>query len=285
MKATGKWILVTGATSGIGRATAVEMARRGWRVIASGRRPGDLERLATEAGVETLELDVTDEQALEKVPERVGELTAGAGIDILVNNAGFGRLAPMEHVTADDLRLQFETNVFGLVRLTQQLLPAMKGKGAGKIINVSSVVGRLSLPMQGIYCATKHAVEAISDAWRVELRPFGISVVMVEPGAIRTNFGSTALAHREHYLSRSPDYQPALASFERLSEKMFARAPGPERVARTIARIASKCRPRARYVVPWQNRVTIFLYKVTPTRWVDALSGHLLGLRRARPGG
>lgn len=278
--AEGQTVLVTGATSGIGRATALALARCGYRVIASGRRRDELDKLAGEAELRTMQLDVTDDSALEQVSDRLAQLGAAGGIDILVNNAGFGRLAPMEHVSIEDLEQQFATNVFGLVRLTQRLLPGLKKKGGGKIINVSSVVGRLSLPLQGIYCATKHAVEALSDAWRVELRPFGISVVLVEPGAIATNFGPTVLAHKQHYHSLGSDYRAAIDNYEKLLNKTYSGAPGPERVARTIVRVCAKRRPRARYVVPWSNRLAICAYKHTPTRWVDALLGRVLGLRQ-----
>jgi len=273
-------VLITGATSGIGRATAVRLAADGHKVIASGRREEALGKLAGEAGVATLLLDVTSSDSLAQAGERLDRITEGHGVDVLINNAGFGRLAPMEHVTDEDLRQQFETNVFGLVRLSQLVLPRMRKRGAGKIINVSSLVGRVTIPMQGIYCASKHAVESLSDAWRVEAAAFGVRVVLVEPGAIDTNFAPTALAHKEDYRARDPRYGPALDSYQKVLGKMYKRAPGPERVARTIVRIVRKRRPRARYVVPWYNRFAVFFYRITPTRWVDAIMGRVLGLRR-----
>ncbi|RME19336.1 MAG: SDR family oxidoreductase [Deltaproteobacteria bacterium] len=278
MSGTKKTILVTGATSGIGRATAIELARRGHEVIASGRKTEILDAMASEHGVKTLVLDVTSREAIEKVAGEVESITDGHGIDVLVNNAGFGRLAPMELITDDDMLGQFETNVFGLVRVTQALLPGMKRRGSGKIINISSVVGRLSIPMQGIYCATKHAVEALSDAWRVELRGFGIKVVLVEPGAIQTSFGATALANEQKYKDAGADYNVAIDNYHRLMEKMYASSPGPERVARCVARIVEKRSPRARYVVPWTNRPMIFLYKATPSFILDRLMARMLGL-------
>jgi NADP-dependent 3-hydroxy acid dehydrogenase YdfG len=274
-------ILITGATSGIGRAAAVRLAGEGHRVIASGRRPDELEKLAAEAGVQTLILDVARSDSIKQAGEKLLEMTGGHGVDVLVNNAGFARMAPIEHVTEEDLREQFETNVFGLVRVGQMVLPKMRGRGSGKIINVSSVVGRVSIPLQGVYNATKHAVEALSDAWRVEADSFGVRVVLVEPGAIGTNFDTTVLARKERYQSLAKGYQPAMAGYEKQVKKMYSGAVGPERVAKTISRIVRKRRPHARYVVPWANRFAIFFYKITPTCILDAVMSRLMGLRRA----
>ncbi len=276
-------VLVTGATSGIGRETSLHLARMGHRVFATGRKIAALEELAREAEgleLETFQLDVTDARSIEVARTKVDQRTDGYGLDVLVNNAGYCNMAPMEQITDEDLRGQFETNVFGLVTLTQKFLPAMRARGAGRIVNVSSVVGRLSLPLQGIYCATKHAVEALSDAWRMELAPFGVHVSLVEPGTIRTGFEATATSTVSRYQAAESPYKPAIVRYREVVADSYKRAPGPACIARTVARIVRARRPRARYVSPRYNRFLIWLVNKLPTRWVDGLIRRVMGLTR-----
>jgi NAD(P)-dependent dehydrogenase (short-subunit alcohol dehydrogenase family) len=274
-------ILVTGATSGIGRECALLLARQGHRVLATGRKKAELDRLAQEAAgleLETFELDVADADSIARAASEVERRTEGRGLDVLVNNAGFGLMAPMELVTDDDLRRQFETNVFGLLRLTQQLVPAMRRRGAGKVINIGSMVGKLTLPLQGIYCATKHAIEAISDALRMELGPFGVRVTLVEPGAIRTSFERTIASTRASYEALDSPYRPAIVRYQQALEQSYRRSPGPECVARVVASIVRRARPRARYVTPWSGRLLLWLVGLMPTAWFDAVMRRALGL-------
>ena len=189
MSDTSKAVLITGCSSGIGRATALQLARSNWTVYASARR---LESIADlkDAGCETLALDVTDEQSMRAAVDSVEQAEGAVGV--LINNAGYSQSGAIETVPLDAVRRQFETNVFGLVRLTQLVLPKMREQRWGKIVNVGSMGGRLSFPGGGHYHATKHALEAISDALRFELRGFGIDVILLEPGLITTEFGETA---------------------------------------------------------------------------------------------
>jgi NAD(P)-dependent dehydrogenase (short-subunit alcohol dehydrogenase family) len=183
-------VLVTGCSSGIGRATAAHLVAAGWPVWATARRPETLVDLA-DAGCRTMALDVTDEASMAAAVAEV-EREAGA-VGVLVNNAGYGEYGPVEEVPIDAARREFETNVFGLARMAQLVLPGMRRQGWGRIVNVSSMGGRLTLPGGGWYHASKYAVEALSDALRFEVRPFGVAVVLVEPGLITTGFADTAV--------------------------------------------------------------------------------------------
>ena len=177
-------ILITGCSTGIGRATALRLARSGHSVIATARRVETLDELAA-AGCEVLALDVTDEASMQAA-------VAGRVIDVLVNNAGYSQSGALETLPLESVRRQFETNVFGALRMCQLVLPGMRERGRGKLVMISSMGGRLTFPGGGAYHATKYSIEALSDALRVEVRPFGIDVICVQPGLIRTEFGSTA---------------------------------------------------------------------------------------------
>ncbi len=186
-----KATLITGCSSGIGRATAVQLAAAGFPVYATARRPDSIADLA-EHGCQLLQLDVTDESSMRKAVEFI-EAEHGS-VGVLVNNAGYGLEGPIEELSVDEMRLEFETNLFGPTRLSQLVLPAMRSQGWGKIINLSSVAGLITLPGGGAYHASKHALEALSDALRFELKGFGIDVIVVEPSAIRTRWVETAVA-------------------------------------------------------------------------------------------
>src|SRR5918997_194877 len=187
---TSRAVLITGCSSGIGWATAERLAQRGWTVYATAR---DVEAVAPleERGCRLLPLDVTDEGSMRRAVEEV-ERAEGA-VGILVNNAGYSQSGPIEEVPLEKVRRQFETNVFGLVRMCQLVLPGMRRQGFGRIVNLSSMGGKLTFPGGGFYHATKHAVEAISDALRFEVRGFGVEVVVIEPGIIRTGFADAAV--------------------------------------------------------------------------------------------
>src|SRR5213075_2416409 len=184
-----KAILITGCSTGIGRATAEHLAGRGHTVYATARRPESIADLEAK-GCKTLALDVTDEESMKAAVAAVEEAEGAVGA--LVNNAGYSQSGAIEDVPLDQVRRQFETNVFGLMRMCQLVLPGMRREGSGRIVNVSSMGGRLVFPGGGIYHATKHAVEALSDALRFEVKGFGVNVIIIEPGIIRTNFGETA---------------------------------------------------------------------------------------------
>jgi NAD(P)-dependent dehydrogenase (short-subunit alcohol dehydrogenase family) len=252
-------VLITGCSSGIGRATASRLARRPDLVVyATARQPAniaDLER----AGCRTLALDVTDEASIVSAVDTI-EMAHGA-VDVLVNNAGYGQFGAVEAVPLDRVRAQFDTNVFGLLRLTQRVLPAMRRRQRGTIVNLSSMGGKLVFPGGGIYHATKYAIEAISDALRFEVAGFGIRVVLVEPGLIRTEFSHAATgAMRGADDTVYGDFHAAVSrttadAYTRgLSAKLAGTA---EDVANVIERAITASRPKTRYRV--SPSATLFL--------------------------
>ncbi len=285
MKST-QTLLITGATAGIGRRAALHLAARGLHVIATGRNQAALAELAREAPagarLDTLALDVTDPASIGAAVAAVDRLTAGRGLDVLVNNAGFGVAAAVEQTTDADVRAQFETNVFGLLAMVRAFAPAMRARGRGRIINVSSVGGRVTLPFYGVYNSTKYAVESLSDALRLELKPFGIDVVLVEPGAIRTNFAGRSLVDAGAYGDARSPYAAAYARYVELVRRTDAGAPGPEVIARALHRAATARRPRARYVAPFVNRLVLLMLALLPTRLVDWSMRQIVGLTPRR---
>jgi NAD(P)-dependent dehydrogenase (short-subunit alcohol dehydrogenase family) len=280
-------ILITGATAGIGRQTALHLLRRGHHVIATGRGLEALVELEHEAfsaptgggQLSTIRLDVTDGDSIKHALNEVGRLTAGRGIDVLVNNAGFGMAVPTSEISDADLRAQYETNVFGLMAMVHAFLPQMRARGKGRIINVSSVGGRITFPFYGTYNSTKYAVESLSDALRCELKPFGIEVVIVEPGMIRTKFLERSNGAISSYQRPESPYSQAYNVYQRLAARMDRFAPGPQVVARAIERGATARRPRARYIVPFVGgRLQLALVRVLPTRFLDWVFARVLGL-------
>ena len=264
-------VLITGATAGIGRTTALELARLGYHVIATGRRVAELDRLRAEAPegsrLDTTTLDVTSADSIAAAVATVDRLTGGHGLDVLVNNAGFGVIGPLSEISDAELRRQYDTNVFGLMAVTRAFVPAMRDRGKGRIINVSSMGGKMTIPFMGAYNSTKYALESLSDALRYELRPFGVDVVLIEPGVIRTSFADTSMATVGQY--EQSIYGPAIARAYKLRARMESTAVGPEVVARAIHKAIRRRRPAARYVAPWFGNVVLGLLAVTPTRVQD----------------
>jgi short-subunit dehydrogenase len=283
-----KTILITGATAGIGRATALALARAGHTVIATGRRVDALASLQAEAPagrVHAIALDVTRAESIAAAKREVDRITAGAGVDALVSNAGYGLVGPLESIGDDDLRAQFETNVFGLVAMTRAFVPQMRARGAGRVVNVGSMGGRVTFPLMGAYNATKYAVESISDALRNELAPFGIRVALIEPGAIHSEFGERAMGFASKYADPASPYAPILADAEKIRAQFDATAVGPEVVVRAIEHAIVARRPRARYVVPFRTNLILAAFRLLPTSWMDAILRAATGLtaRRLRP--
>lgn len=285
-------VVVTGASSGIGRAAALALARRGFAVIATVRRADDGAALAAAAGaigvgalVEPAELDVADSAAVRDFAAVVGEALRRRGGRLvgLVNNAGVVAAGPIEEVSLTRLRQALEVNVVGAIAVTQALLPLLRA-GRGRIVNVSSVSGRMVSPFLGPYAASKFALEAVSDALRLELRPWGIATVVVEPGPVATPIwekaAEAAFADRAG-LAASPyaPLVPAVAASVRRAAKAGMPA---EAVAETICRALTVRRPRARYLLtrrPWQFTL---LHRFVPDRWRDALIWWALRRERAR---
>lgn len=278
-------VLITGATSGIGRHAALHLARAGFQVFASGRSQTELQRLAEEAAgmrLTTLSLDVTDPASIRAAAAAIDAATGGAGIDALVNNAGFGVACPSEQLSNEDLRAQFETNVFGLMAVTRAFLPRMRARGCGRIINVSSIGGRITLPFFGGYNATKYAVESLSDALRVELRPFGVHIILLEPGVIGTNFTPRSAQGASPYRSPDSPYEPAMLVFDKMQALTERTAARPDVTSRAIERALRARRPKARYVTPLRDRMGVGLLRLMPTRWGDAVKGAISGFSRRR---
>jgi NAD(P)-dependent dehydrogenase (short-subunit alcohol dehydrogenase family) len=274
MSSPSKAVLVTGCSSGIGAATARHLATTGWTVYATARRPETLRDLEA-AGCRTLTLDVTDEGSTAAAVEAV-ERAEGA-VGVLVNNAGYSQSGAIESVPMERVRAQFETNVFGLMRMCQLVLPGMRAQRWGKIVNLSSMGGRFTFPGGGFYHATKHAVEAISDALRFEVRGFGVDVIIVEPGIIRTSFGDAAVraigdATEEDGPYAEFNHAVARATTSAYESGPLARLGGPPAaVAEKIGTALAAARPRARYTVTASARALIAQRALLPDAGWDAL--------------
>jgi len=276
-----KTVLITGATAGIGRTTALHLAQLGHHVIASGRKLLELARLAADAkglpgALDVVALDVTQAASIAAAVEAVARLTGARGLDVLINNAGFGVLGPTSEISDAEMRRQYETNVFGLMNVTRAFLPGMRARRAGRIINVSSMGGRITLPYFGVYNSTKYAVESLSDALRYELRPFGIDVALIEPGVIRTNFEATAVSALDGFAATP--YARSLANYQRMSKSADRFASDPIVVARGIARAVGARRAAARYVTPRVTSLALWLSQLLPTSvwdWAMRRAGYL----------
>jgi NAD(P)-dependent dehydrogenase (short-subunit alcohol dehydrogenase family) len=268
-----KAVLITGCSTGIGRATALRLARSGWKVYASARRPESIEDLQ-QAGCQTLALDVTDEQSMQGAVDAVEHAEGAVGV--LINNAGYSQGGAIETVPLEAVRRQFETNIFGLVRLTQLVLPKMRAQRWGKIVNLGSMGGRLSFPGGGHYHATKHALEALSDAMRFELRGFGIDVILLEPGLITTEFGEAATASIRDVTSSGDDpYARFNATVGAVTKgayegPMRLLGAGPDRVAKVIERAITRRRPPARITITPSAKATIAARRLLSDRAWDA---------------
>ncbi|HYL09928.1 MAG TPA: SDR family oxidoreductase, partial [Candidatus Acidoferrales bacterium] len=268
-------VLVTGGTDGLGRATSILLAERGYRVFAAGRNAERLEALRNLAcerklPLEPLELDVCDaasgERAIAEIERRTGP------VDILVNNAGIAIAAVMEEITPADLRKVFETNVFGPIRLAQRVLPEMRRRRRGRIINMSSISGKVAIPVMGTYASSKHALEAASDSMRLELYPFSIHVVLIEPGYIHTSMNRTAAELSSAYAKgaeQSPYkgiYQGFLGEWEKTRKTSRYQ---PEDCARVVLRAVEDEPPRARYAVTSRARFGIFARRFLSDQALD----------------
>ena len=276
-----KAVLITGCSTGIGRATAKRLAERGWTVYATARTLDSIADLA-DAGCNLLQLDVCDEASMRAAVTTV-ETAAGA-VGVLVNNAGYSQDGAIEEVPIDEVRRQFETNVFGLARLTQLVLPGMRKQHWGRVINVSSMGGRLTFPGGGYYHATKHAVEAISDALRFEVRPFGIDVVVIEPGPLKTAFEETSLATMTAIENSASPYDALNEAVEKRVQATYRgnMAAPPEAVARAIEKAASARHPRTRYVVTAAARMLLLTRRLLPDRAFDAVLRSQFPLPKAK---
>jgi NAD(P)-dependent dehydrogenase (short-subunit alcohol dehydrogenase family) len=266
--------LITGATAGIGEATVRRLLTAGWRIACTGRRGERLDALAREldpAGTRTLPLagDVTDAADRERW---VGEtMTRWQRIDLLVNNAGYGRRGPVEITPVDDIRRNFETNLFSLIALSQLVIPVMRRQGAGRIINVGSVAGRIARPFSSIYDSTKHALNAISDGLRGELAPFGIKVIVVQPGFIATEFIPAADRASTTFADDQGPYAERWRRHAAKIDQFKHWAAPPDVIARLIQRAADARRPQSRYSGPRHAKFLLFMRWLLSDRWFDTV--------------
>jgi short-subunit dehydrogenase len=264
-------VLITGCSTGIGRATAERLAEEGYNVHATARRLESIEDLG-ERGCVTHALDVTNESSME---EAVAEVEKDGPVGALVNNAGYSQSGAIETIPMKSVRKQFETNVFGLIRMCQLVLPGMRGEGLGRIVNLSSMGGKLTFPGGGIYHATKHAVEALSDALRFEVREFGVHVVVIEPGLIVTEFGETAAGTladvEEHGPYAKFNADVAKVTANAYTGGMARFGAGPEAVAGKISKALSANRPNTRYKVTPSAKLMMGMRRLMTDRMWDRM--------------
>jgi NADP-dependent 3-hydroxy acid dehydrogenase YdfG len=251
-----KIVLITGCSSGIGRDLAERLTRSGYTVIATARKMDSLENLPVAL---KLTLDVTQpksiQQSIDIIIQRFGR------IDFLVNNAGYAQVGAIEELSDHQIQQMYDVNVFGVLRMIRAVVPTMREQKAGRIINLSSIAGKMVTPVNGSYSSTKFAIEAISDALRLELEPFNIQVIVIEPGAIKSNFDQTVHAQRDSITTNSASpYHPLYRKYQQVSDGMRGKEPGPEAVSEVIQRAMESANPKARYVAGFPLSGRIFLH-------------------------
>jgi|SRR5208283_5540376 len=279
-------VVITGTSTGIGRATALHLDRLGYRVFAGVRREADADGLRRESSerLAPVLLDVTDVGSIEAAAKTVSAEVGERGLAGLVNNAGIGLGGPLEFMPLDELRRQLEVNTIGPVAVTQQFLPLLR-RGTGRIVFVSSIGGRFSQPIAGPYCASKFALEALADALRMELGPSHIHVSLIEPGAIKTMIFEKTVQYGDLTLAQLPEegkrlYGKMAKAVLDFFAKMEGSAISPDRVARVIEHALTAARPKTRYLVGIDARTQALLAWLLPDRIRDALLGRLVGLSR-----
>ena len=270
-----KIVLVTGASSGIGKATAKSLISKGYKVYVAARRLSKMDDLK-DLGAIPVKMDITKEEHVQAVVNQIE--TENDGVDILINNAGFATYGAMEDTTIDDARYQFEVNLFGLARLTQLVLPKMREKRSGKVINISSVGGKIYTPLGSWYHATKHALEGWSDCLRLELKEFNIDVIIIEPGAIKTEFGDVMI---KPMLERSGNsaYSKLTHQIADATNNAYEADNGsePEVIADLILKALEAKKPKTRYVGGKLAKPSLFLRKWGSDRAFDWIVGKMLG--------
>ena len=269
-----KVILLTGASSGIGYQTAEYLAKQGHRVYGAARRVEQIEALAP-VGVKALRLDVTSDESIEAAVAEV--MRAEGRIDVLVNNAGYGSYGAVEDVPIDEARRQFEVNLFGLARLVQCVLPHMRRRQSGTIINISSMGGHFTAYFGAWYHATKYALEAFSDALRMETRPFGIHVALIEPAAMSPQGVLIAPGSmRATWMPKGRVYAPQANAVAKALRRLYRGSllSQPMVIAKAIGRAVNARRPKTRYLVGFGAKPLVLLHTLLPTRWFDYLMTH-----------
>jgi NAD(P)-dependent dehydrogenase (short-subunit alcohol dehydrogenase family) len=280
-------VVVTGASSGIGRACALDLVRHGFRVFAGVRKNKDAAELRLQAGepLVPVEIDVTKRTTIERARGVVATTLAGSGLDGLVNNAGIGTTAPVEFLTQEDLRQHFEVNVFGQVAVTQAFLPLIH-RAVGRIVNIGSVGSHVTMPFGGALCASKSALQSLTDALRLELRPFGIHVSLVEPGAIATPGVDKTLGDIEAVIRALPEdgivrYGEQLRTFARVGYSHESNGSPPELVATTVRHALTDRHPHVRYPVGKHAKTLEALARTVPDEFLDQLRLRMFGFPTA----
>ena len=276
-------IVVTGGTAGIGRAAAMLLVNKGHTVVACGRDSEALAELSSSHDrLHGVSMDVTDSDSVSTAAAAAVRIFGGAPPDVLVNNAGFALVGPLESIDDADWERQYQTNVLGLVRVTRAFLPAMRERCRGRIVNVSSVAGRVTLPFFAPYNSTKHAVESISDSLRTELYPHGIDVVTIEPGAVKTRFGSLEQEQIARWIEEAPAYADQLRTLNAFHHDLHGKGADPTAVAGTIVNACEDPKPYPRQVTPlFPGAAFIALKAWLPTPVSDWIVRRLTGLDRA----
>jgi NAD(P)-dependent dehydrogenase (short-subunit alcohol dehydrogenase family) len=265
---------ITGASSGIGLETVKFLASKGWRVAATMRNPESVTELKDLPGVKVYALDVTKPDSVPSVVQTIWK--DFAGIDVVINNAGYGAVGPLEGATEEQIQLQMDTNFMGTVRVMKAFIPLLKEQKHGVIINLSSVAGRVGMPLYSIYNASKFAVEGLTESLYFELRPFGIRVRLVEPGPIKTEFNGRS---RQDLLApEGLGYNQFVSTINHFYQKMFSQAEGADVVARTIYKAAIKKGSTIRYPSGKMAKSLMVLNKFTPGSWMRVISRKVMGI-------
>ncbi|MET4139792.1 oxidoreductase [Pedobacter sp. UYP1] len=263
-----KVVLITGASAGMGKETVKLLLQKGYTVYGAARRIENMQDIAS-LGARILQMDVTDEESMVK---GVNEIINTEGrIDILINNAGFGSYGAVEDVPIQDARYQMEVNVFGVARLSQLVIPFMRENQYGKILNISSIGGKFALPLGGWYHASKFALEGLSDSMRNELKPFGIDVIVIEPGGVKSEWAGVAMANLMK-ISGQDLYRPMAQKFVNLSVKLEPKSAGPIVIAELMLKAIEAKKPKFRYVGGYLATPTVLLRKLLPDRIFDQLT-------------
>lgn len=275
-----KTIFITGASSGIGHATAVRLHEAGHTVFGAARR---IERMADlqQRGVKTLAVDVTDDASMRQAVDRLLDMTQGR-LDVLVNNAGYGSYGALEDVPPEEARRQFDVNIFGLARMTQLVLPVLRGQGQGRIVNIASIGGKIYEPLGAWYHATKYAVEGLSDCLRLELAPFGIDVVVIEPGLIKTEWPEIAMQNLQKTSGDGPYggmVKCVNGFFARMQTPGFLQGSDPDVIALVIEKAVTAKRPRPRYAAGRLSRIALTGRRWLSDRMFDRVTKLMLGIK------
>jgi short-subunit dehydrogenase len=268
-------VLITGASSGFGKEVAKDLIKDGYIVYATARRVELMQDLK-EMGGKVLKLDVTNTENVDMVVSTIIE--EQGQIDVLFNNAGFGVYGSIENVPLEEIEYQFNVNVFGVARMLQAVLPHMREKKSGKIINTASLVSHLSTPIIGWYAATKHALKGMSDALRLELSPIGIDVVLIDPGAVNTGFEEVAMSNLDK-INHAPEYGQAVESVKKYVRTMYKKAPGPQSTVRDVDKAVKAKKPSIRYKTTFDSKLFYAVKKIAPDCLVDAIISNQLKLK------